>query len=134
MHQGRALREMARVLEPGGALYCRAEGPGFDLKLLERARGPRRLASLIRDMAAGLAIGVTGWQPTPGRRWGMGRTFAVFGRVKKTLRRAGCDVIHVETVGRHRGLPTGFEFLARRRSDRPLRISCLNHQVEPNVP
>src|SRR5439155_368135 len=36
VHQRRALDEMARVLVPGGYLYCSVEGTGFDLHFLRQ--------------------------------------------------------------------------------------------------
>lgn len=115
MHQGRALHEMARVLSPGGVLYGRVEGPGFDLRLLGRTSGLRDRASLTLELAAGLVLAATGRQPTPGRRRGIGRAFATLGHVCRTLARAGCDIVCAEETGRHRGLPLAIEFLARRR-------------------
>jgi SAM-dependent methyltransferase len=115
MHQATALREMARVLELGGLLYVRVEGPGFDLRLAHRARGVRSRGSRLVDFLHGATHAITGRQGVPGTRFGGGRAFGTPRRVGAILKRAGCDVISVTITARGGfGLPLGFELMARR--------------------
>gem|GEM_PF-1491755 len=116
MRQGPALAEMVRVLRPGGYLYCRVEGPGFDLRLLrERRGGNRRALGHLRNLFWGAVLEVVGWQPAPGRRvvsWD--RAFATSRRLGRSLR-AGCETPKVRVTGRYLGLPLGAEVVARKR-------------------
>jgi SAM-dependent methyltransferase len=116
MHQERALREMVRVLEPGGYLYCVVEGLGFDLKLLGRMRNPRQLASRLYDLGAGLILALTGWQPIPGGKSRVGRLFASRRRIAKTLGRLDCPIVGTEVTSFSRGVRNGYHLLARRQT------------------
>jgi SAM-dependent methyltransferase len=115
VHQRRALDEMVRVLQPGGYLYCSVEGPGFDLHFLRQARTVAQALSRLRDLFYGLTLAVAGLQPTPGSRLTGGRASGTFRRCAQTLSRAGCAVIHAETISRHLGLPMTFDVVARKR-------------------
>jgi SAM-dependent methyltransferase len=119
MHQASVLRQMARVLRPGGYLCCRIEGPGYDLALLGRTRDPRIVLALLRDLALGIAHALTGLQPAPGGRASGNRAFATVRRAATVLEPAGCDLVHAEPIAdgpRFFGFPTQTVFLARRRS------------------
>ncbi len=94
MHQRSALAEMARVLRPGGFLFCRVECVWHDLLLLRTARGPKALVCRLRDLGWGAIHALTGWQPTPGVTFRGGRAFASAGRLRRILSRLGCIVIH----------------------------------------
>ncbi|WP_165245238.1 class I SAM-dependent methyltransferase [Paludisphaera soli] len=119
MHQATALAEMVRVLEPGGVLCLTTEGPGFDLGLIARSRGPRELAGRLVDAAYGSLLGLTGRQPAPGGRSHCGRSFSTAGRLRRQLRRLRCDVLRLAATRRRVGLPVGFECLAVRRDGGP---------------
>jgi SAM-dependent methyltransferase len=114
MHQGRALREMARIVKPGGLISVHVEGPGFDWQLVRSAANARALVCRLRDAAIGVALALTGWQPAPGARFSGGRAFGTVRRFKKVVAQAGCEIIDCELMT-HRGrLVLGFNALAKR--------------------
>jgi SAM-dependent methyltransferase len=117
MRQGPALAEMIRVLRPGGFLYCRTEGPGFDLGLLlGRVGGGRRALGHLRNLFWGAVLATSGWQPAAGRRpFGWDRTFATGHRLGKALR-PHCSAIQSAVMGTYLGFPLGVEVVARKRS------------------
>ena len=115
MWQERALREMVRVLEPGGYLYCAVEGLGFDLKLLGRDRNARQLAGRLYDLGAGLILALTGWQPIPGGSSRVGRLFGSRLRLARTLAQLECPVVTTDVTSISYGIPNGGHILARRR-------------------
>lgn len=114
MHQARAVREMARVVRPGGLLYFQLDSLGCGLRSVRTARGKAALCRL-RDVVIGSVLALTGWQPTPGSRFRGGMIFSTARRLKKVLDRAGCDVVESQETFRYLGLPHGFKLLARRR-------------------
>jgi len=115
MHQRRALAEMVRVLQPGGFLYCHIEGPGFGLRCVLQSSHLKQFVCWCRDLMLGLTLQATGWQPVPGSRFRGGIVYGTAGRVKKNLRRAGCEVLHAEVSYRYLGLPYGYKVLAVRK-------------------
>ena len=94
MHQFSALGEMARVLRPGGFLFCRVERIWHDLSLVRAAGGPKALVCRLRDLGWGTIHALTGRQPIPGSSVRGGRVFASAGRLRRILSRLGCRVIH----------------------------------------
>lgn len=115
MHQQRALCEMIRVLQPGGSLYCRLEGPGFDLRLIQGAHSVRERLSRALDLVIGVVHNTTGLQRAPGTRLAGGRLFASLGRVSRVLAASGCAVVDKAILAHGPlGLPTGFELLAKK--------------------
>ena len=113
MHQRRTLAEMVRVLEPGGFVYCRAEGPGYDRYRIAKARTTREYVSCLYDYLLGTTLAVTGWQPKPGR-FGGGRAFATHRRLGRFLDQLGCQVALTETGPLHHGKPGWIEVLAQK--------------------
>jgi SAM-dependent methyltransferase len=113
MHQRRAVREMVRVLQPGGMLYLHVEGPGADLRLMRRR--PLSLPGLLRNFALGCVLALTGFQATLGRRWSGGRAFGSRWRLSRFLRQADCAVLQSDVQSRYAFLPFSFRLLAKRR-------------------
>jgi SAM-dependent methyltransferase len=115
LHQRRTLTEMTRVLRTGGFLYCRAEGPGYDMARLARATTGRQLASFLYDFLLGVGLALTGWQAVPGRRGSGGRAFVTCRRLTKFLVRLGCRPVRTRSGPCYRGLPGWIEVLAEKR-------------------
>ncbi|WP_422931543.1 methyltransferase domain-containing protein [Singulisphaera sp. PoT] len=113
VHQATALSEMARVLRPGGLIYCRAEGPGHDLKRLFHSRNPYRILGELHHFAHGVVFGMTGRQMTPGQRFAGGRTFATLKWIARRLKQGGCEVLAAETP-RYASIPRQYIVLARK--------------------
>lgn len=93
VHQRTALREMVRVLRPGGYLFCRVERIWHDLRAMHAGRGVKGLVCGLRDLGWGALHALTGWQPSPGKTWSGGRAFASAGRIRSTLTPLGCRVV-----------------------------------------
>jgi SAM-dependent methyltransferase len=130
MHQPTAVREMTRVLEQNGAIFICFENIFCDLRaILNNSRGARELCGRLRDLFFGVCHLASGWQPAldnPSqranlglRRWERflrcGRIFASTSRLRKLLRRGGCEIIGVQTPQRavgFMGRPTQTSLLA----------------------
>jgi SAM-dependent methyltransferase len=96
MHQRKALREMVRVLQPGGFLVVRIERVWFDMLRLGHARGGRAFLCLLRDLGFGVVHALVGWQPVPGNCMSGGRAFGTVGRLAEILGRSGCKILQAE--------------------------------------
>jgi len=94
MHQRSALKEMTRVLRPGGFLFCRVERIWHDLGIVFATRSPKAVICRLRDLTWGSIHALTGWQPTPGGSFAGGRAFASAGRLRRILSGLGCTVVH----------------------------------------
>jgi SAM-dependent methyltransferase len=101
MHQRRVLREMVRVLRPGGLLFLRFENVRHDMNVLlklVRRRSVYQLSCRLRDFVFGLVHHLFGWQLEPGSGsilFRTGRCFASTYRVGAILRGLNCKVIQV---------------------------------------
>lgn len=102
MHHRRSLREMVRVLAPGGHLVLRFENLRYDLcklgALLLPPRGAHALCCRSRDLIVGMVHALSGWQPRPDHRSRLlrhGRCYASVGRTTSTLRKLGCRVLSI---------------------------------------
>ena len=93
-HQRTSLREMARVLRPGGWLFLRFENIHFDFGWLKLTR-PAVMFSRLRNLGVGLVHQATGWQPVPGNAWIGCRAYASAGQVSRWLREFGCEIVRV---------------------------------------
>jgi SAM-dependent methyltransferase len=94
-----ALREMVRVLAPGGYLALRIEAVGYDLLLLRKATTLRGRLGRGLGLLAGLLLQGVGVQPALGR-WCGQRCFASVYRLSRWLRALGCTVVLDEVVTR----------------------------------
>jgi SAM-dependent methyltransferase len=95
MQQRRALTEMARVLRPGGFLFCRVERIWHDFALIARSPTPAALICRCRDFGYGVIHSLAGLQPTPGSTLRGGRAFATARRLSRILNSLGCHVVRV---------------------------------------
>ena len=93
MHQKSALREMARVLRPGGTLFCRVEAIWYDLRMIAMPAGWKQLICALRDLGWGTVHAVAGWQPTPGSTLRGGRAFTSAASLRRRLARYGCETL-----------------------------------------
>jgi SAM-dependent methyltransferase len=118
MHQRTALREMCRVLNPGGHLFLRFENFWYDLLKLLRPKGARAFCFNARDFAWGLFHAATGAQPTSGGLFRPGRVFGTIRTLEKTLGQNACDLLRNESHSggiRLMGRATQTTVLARKR-------------------
>jgi SAM-dependent methyltransferase len=95
-NQSAALREMGRVLRPGGVIFLRFENIWYDLRRISYSKGIRPLATSLRDFGLGLIHAAVGWQPGDGSRLRWGRAFVALPRLRKTLRDYGCAITQVD--------------------------------------
>jgi SAM-dependent methyltransferase len=113
MHQDTILREVVRVLGAGGFLYCRVEGPGFDLWLLKNGRNGRQFLGRLRNLLWGMSLEFLGWQPALNRPLVGERAFGTARRLGRVLS-PRCRLHEVRVTSRYLGLPRGIELVARK--------------------
>ena len=120
MHAPRGLAEAVRVLGPNGYLFCRFECFWYDLASCQRSRTLRAVLCRLRDVAVGVALAFSGWQPSPERGLRWGRAFHTVRRLRRLLEAMGCHVeaAHPSEYGpRYLGHATQIVLLARRSGD-----------------
>ena len=93
MHQKSALKEMARVLRPGGTLFCRVERIWYDLRMIAMPTGWKELICALRDLGWGTVHAAAGWQPNPGSTLRGGRAFASMPNLRRNLAEYGCETL-----------------------------------------
>jgi len=101
------LRELARLVAPGGRLYLHLTGPGYYVEDFLRGKWSGSLFALLN----GIFLHVLGRQLRMAYRW---NNFQTPGRVVKTLRLEGLMPIEIDRSRRRLGLPVSYKFLARR--------------------
>jgi SAM-dependent methyltransferase len=119
MHQETGLKEIVRVLQPGGFLFLRYEALRHDIAKVLHAAGFRDFVCRTRDLGIGVVLALTGWQREPWRFLGGGRTFVSPRRLAKVLRRGGMETILIEPATQcpiFLGRPTQTSLLVRRLS------------------
>jgi SAM-dependent methyltransferase len=102
------LRELARLVAPGGRLYLHLTGPGYYVEELLRGRWKGSLFALLN----GVLMHALGRQIRVARLW---NNFQTVGRVVKILESEGLVPMEIDTSRRHLGLPVSRKLLAERR-------------------
>lgn len=115
MHQDRAIKEAARVLEPGGMLSLRVMNVGYYLRLLSKARSVRRVAANVYKLGWGSVAAITGFQVDPQRKWAAHEVFTPLFRMRKLLLNAGCDIVHWKHHESSFGFPVVTIMVAKKR-------------------
>jgi len=105
MHQGRALRELCRVLAPGGWLVMSYHGFGYNLKeaMPLVAGGFRQWLGNVKDLIAGLALQVFGVQGRRGTFWGRSVPYLSSWRLRRWLPLLNCEIVDQKPEGKFLG-------------------------------
>ena len=116
MHQRLAIREMLRVLNPGGVLYLQVENAGMDLRLIRSGKTLRSSFAASIEFGFGLLHAAVGYQfdmrSFPGCP---GRLFVMNARLTADLRNQGCDILSVEALSHIWGIRCASVLVARKR-------------------
>jgi len=105
------LRELARLVAPGGRLYLHLTGPGYYVEDFLRGKWKGALFALFN----GVLLHLLGRQVRVGRLW---NNFQTVGRVVRILQSENLVPAEIDTSRRRFGLPVSCKLLARRRADR----------------
>ncbi|HWG41260.1 MAG TPA: class I SAM-dependent methyltransferase [Gemmataceae bacterium] len=94
MHQETALRELARVLAPGGTMILAFHGIGFNLRQVLRPwrGGLRQWLGDIKDLLAGMALQLGQIQARRGTFWGHSAPYTSCQRLRHQLRERDCTM------------------------------------------
>lgn len=103
------LRELARLVAPGGRLYLHLTGPGYYVEELLRGEWKGALFALSN----GVLLHALGRQVRLGGLW---NNFQTPGRVVRVLQSEGLVPAGIDAGRRRFGLPVSCKFLAQRRA------------------
>jgi SAM-dependent methyltransferase len=108
MHQGQALREMARVSAPGGRLVLSFISPGYALKQLAIPGGKsfREWLGSVKDLLCGMLLQLTGWQGGRESLLGKSVPYTPLGWLRRQLRGRGWRISQLNHEGWFLGLHT----------------------------
>ncbi|MGE5608950.1 MAG: class I SAM-dependent methyltransferase [Bacillota bacterium] len=117
MHQRTVIREMGRVLKPGGYAFIRFANVFYDLSNLFSYRSLKTTLGAWRDFTYGTVHALTGCQPVPGSLLRGARAFGTLRRLTQMLRAIHCQILHVTPslcCPRFLSHPTQTSLLARK--------------------
>jgi SAM-dependent methyltransferase len=108
MHQASALREMARVLTPGGKIVLSFIGFGYSLReaLAPHRCSLRQRLGNFKDLVAGVLLQALGYQGSRGSFWGRSVPYTSVAWLRRQLQDLDCTVTWLECEGRFLGIGT----------------------------
>jgi ubiquinone/menaquinone biosynthesis C-methylase UbiE len=109
-----SLRELARVIQPGGQLIATVEGEGF-WRHKWRLSGPLRRIHLVRERLGYAALLYADWQRIPALRRLSQRVYFSMPALEQLLSEAGFAVERCEALWEEQGAPSVIGIVARRK-------------------
>ncbi|WP_438039633.1 class I SAM-dependent methyltransferase [Sorangium sp. So ce128] len=109
-----SLRELARVIQPGGQLIASVEGEGY-WRHKWRLSDPLRRIHLMRERLGGAALLYADWQRIPVLRRLSQRVYFSIAALKQLLPEAGFTVERCEALWEEQGAPRVIGIVARRK-------------------
>ncbi|CAN97657.1 hypothetical protein predicted by Glimmer/Critica [Sorangium cellulosum So ce56] len=109
-----SLRELARVIQPGGQLIASVEGEGF-WRYKWRLGDPIRRIHLMRERLGGAVLLYADWQRIPVLRRLSRRVYFSMADLKQLLPEAGFAIERCEALWEEQGAPWAIGIAARRK-------------------
>jgi SAM-dependent methyltransferase len=102
MNQAGAVRELTRVMAPGGKLVLSFIGFGYTLRdaLFPRKKGFRQRLGNIKDFVMGLVLQIVGFQGKRSTFWGRTTPHTSVAWLRCRLREQGCAITWLGSEGR----------------------------------